>query len=81
MANDRDYIRMRATTERELLLERFKERSGIDTDSKAFDEALRRAMSFSELVDELRAEARESAKYRTEYHEIEVRTRLKRRDR
>lgn len=79
MAKDRDYIRFRSTTEREILLAEFKDRTGIAEDSKAFDEALRRAMSFSELVDDLRAEAVDAAKYRTEYHEIEVRTGLKRR--
>lgn len=70
---------MRALPERELLLEKFMGQSGIDQESKAIDEALRRAMSFSELVDELRSEAVDAAKYRTEYHEIKVATTLERR--
>lgn len=73
----RDYIRLRATSDRELLLEKAKERFGLDEDAATIDEALKRALSFTELVDELRAEAVDAAKYRTDYHEIAVRTELK----
>lgn len=75
---DRDYIRFRSTTDRELLLEKYKERTGIEEDSKAFDEALRQAMSFLELVDDLQADAMDAGAYDTEYHEVRIRSSLRR---
>jgi hypothetical protein len=48
----------RATSEREKLIEQVKDRSRIDEDSKAIDEALRCYISFMDLTDQLRAEAR-----------------------
>lgn len=58
----RDYIRLRATSDRELLLERTKERLGLEEDAGTIDEAMRRAIAFEELQEQLRAEARDQLK-------------------
>lgn len=58
----RDYIRLRATSDRELLLERAKERLGLDEDAKTIDESMRRAIAFEELTEQLRADARDQLK-------------------
>lgn len=58
----RDYIRLRATSERELLLERAKERFRNDEDAATIDEALRKGIAFEELSDQLRSDARDQLK-------------------
>jgi len=71
----RDFIKLRATTEREQLLNRIKDETGIEEDAGAIDEAMRRALSFGELMEQRRNEVVNLAKEsRTEFHEIGVRT-------
>lgn len=73
--SDRDYIRMRATSDREYILEQAKERMGTEGDAETFDEALRRAISFEDLLEELRGEIVARGKeLNMEYHSLNVRT-------
>lgn len=79
MGTDRDYIRMRATTDREHLLETAKERMGLDEDAATVDEALRRAISFEDLTDQLRAESRDHLKqYDMTFHRFGASTEVRR---
>lgn len=75
----RDYIRLRATSDRELLLEEAKERLGLDEDAATIDEALRRAISFEDLTEQLRADARDQLKeYDMTHHRFGARTEIRR---
>lgn len=76
---DRDYIRLRATSDRELLLAEAKEVLRIDEDSKAIDEALRRAVSFEELLEARRVELVDQLTIDTKYHTLTVRTAVRNR--
>lgn len=74
----RDYIRLRATTDRELLLEEAKEVLGLDEDAGTIDEALRRAISFEELTQQLRADARDQLKqYDMSHHRFGANTEIR----
>lgn len=75
------YLRMgnrttlRLTTEREKLLERVKEANGVTKNSKAIDVALKKALAFDDLTDQLRGDLREQAKqYSTDDYRINIRT-------
>lgn len=75
----RDYIRLRATSDRELLLEEAKEVLGLDEDAATIDEALRRAISFEDLSQQIRADARDQLKqYDMTHHRFGAETRLQR---
>lgn len=77
----RDYIQLRATSDREFLLARAKDAMGIEEDSKAIDEALRRAVSFDDLQEWVRdtSSKEELKQIDMEHHSITVRTALTRR--
>jgi hypothetical protein len=53
---DREYIRMRSTTEREKLLARAKETLGEDTDAAAIDAALAHLVESAENFEDVKRE-------------------------
>lgn len=54
MVSDRDYIRIRSSTEREKWLARAKEALGVDEDSKAIERSLRHTAQSAEAYEEVK---------------------------
>lgn len=69
-------------SEREKLIEQAKEITGESSKSKAIDEAIRMAISFDDLTDQLRREAVDDLTgYEMEHHRFNVSTDLSERSR